>query len=214
VTMTASDIEQFQDYILHSFSRHGLPIDRCSQIIFSQLAHMPNYGWGINYPFQFVEREIMHLEGLGPTSTLPAAPFKRKLFGFMHKHFYVPGYEHLGVNARSAWKLDKPNSKTATQMVLRLAKQYKNSCQTTDELRKFSGEVANEFTKGLRDRLSGSATGNWIIYITHEVRNYYLCIAKHGEDEFILNTIKLCGAQFLFLNDVLAANSPRSNAGG
>jgi hypothetical protein len=205
LTVTAPDIDQLQEFILHSFSCRGLPIDRCSQIIFSQLAHMPNYGWGINYPFQFVEQEIMHLEGLGRTSTKPAATFKGKLSGFMHKHFYVPGYEHPGVNARLAWQLDKSNSKKASQMVLRIAKQHKNSGQTTDELWKFSGQVANEFVKGLRDRLLGNATGDWIVYGTHEGRNYYLCIAKHREDDFTLNTIKLCAIEFPFINDVLTA---------
>lgn len=52
--MTTFDIDQFQKYAMHSFSCHRLPIDRCSKIMFSQLAHMPHYGWGINYPFQFV----------------------------------------------------------------------------------------------------------------------------------------------------------------
>jgi hypothetical protein len=107
----------------------------------------------------------------------------------MHKHFFVPGYEHLGINAQLAWKLSDQNSHKFLQMALRIAKRYKNSSQTPDELWKFSGEVANEFADGVRNRLSGNATGDWIIYITHEGRNYHLCIAKHGEDEFILSTI-------------------------
>ena len=167
---------------------------------------MPNYRWGINYPFQFVEQEIMHLEGLGRTSTQPAAPLKRRLRGFMHKHFVVPGYEHLGINAQLEWKLADQNSQKLSQMALRIAKRYKNASQTADGLWKFSGEVANEIVEGLRDRLSGKATGDWIIYVTHEDRNYYLCIAKHGEDEFILNTIKLCAAEFPFINDILTAD--------
>jgi hypothetical protein len=75
LTLTAPDIDQFQQFILQSFSRRGLPIDRCSQIIFSQLARMPNYG-RINFPFQFVEHEIRHLEGMGRTSTRPPTPLK------------------------------------------------------------------------------------------------------------------------------------------
>jgi hypothetical protein len=166
---------------------------------------MPNYG-GVNYPFQFVEREIIHLEGLGQTSTKPAEPLRGRLQGFMHKHFVVPGYEHLGINARKAWNFDKKKSRKASQMVLRIAKGYKND-QTTDGLWEFSGKVAAEFAEGLKDRLSGTATGDWIIYLIYENANYYLCIAKHGEIDFIMHTIKLCAAEFPFINDVLAGSA-------
>lgn len=63
--------------------------------------------------------------------------------------------------------------------------------------------MANEFCKGVRDRLSGNATGDWIVYANHEGLNYYLCIAKHDEDEFILNTIKFCADEFPFINNIL-----------
>ena len=216
LTVETAGLDRFQSYIVETFSRKGVPVNRCSQILFSQLARMPNYG-GVNYPLQFVEREIMHLEGLGQTRTKPAAPLRGQLRGFMHKHFFVPGYEHLGVNARLAWKLDNNNSRKFSQMASSIAKRYKDE-QTTDGLWKFSGEIAAAFTKGLTDRLSGTGTGDWIIYITHETRNYYLCIAKHGENDFILNTITLCAAEFPFINDILtdmacAGSLPPSTAG-
>jgi hypothetical protein len=205
--VTAPDIiSQFEKYILHSFSQHGLPVDRCSQIIFSQLAHMPNYGWGVNYPFEFVEQEIRNLEGLGRTSTRPATPFTGKLCGFMHKHFLVPGYDHLGINTILAWKLADPKSRKFQQMALRVAKQYQNVTSTADEFRKFSWELAHDTVygpDGLMNRLSGDATGDWIVYASHEEKNYYLCIAKHDEDEFILHTIKRCASQFPFIMDIL-----------
>jgi hypothetical protein len=204
--MAEFDLETFQNFIVDTFYRKGLPVDRCSQILFSQLAHMPNYG-GLNYPFQFVEQEILHLEGSGRTRTKRAEPMKWQLQGFMHKHFVVPGYEHLSFNARDAWKLRKKNSRKYSEMALRIAKRYKNADQTPDVLWKFSGEVATAFVAGLKDRLSGTATGDWIIYVTHESRNYYLCIAKHGEYEFILNTLKLCAAEFPFITDILSHSS-------
>lgn len=97
-------IGQGGDYrcvIRQSFVQRALPIDRCSNIPFSQLAQMPPYG-GFNLPFQFVEREIGYLEGHHEyAATKPAEPFSKNgiLHGFMHKHFYVPGYDHLGINA-------------------------------------------------------------------------------------------------------------------
>jgi hypothetical protein len=201
--MTSPEVAQFGDYIRESFSRHGLPVDRCSRIFFSQLAHMPGYS-GLNYPFQFVEREIRHLEGKGDTITKPAAAFNKSgpLRNFMHKHFCVAGYEHLGVNAKLAWKLDNPRSPKFFQMALRVAKPYKNRDLNEADSWKFAGELANEIVHGaggLDDRLAGSATGDWIIYLPHHGQNYYLCIAEHDEDRFILDTIKHCAAEFPFV---------------
>lgn len=202
------DLIQFENYIRDSFSRHGLPIDRCSQILFSQLAHMPAYR-GLNSPFQFVEREIMHLEGLAQTITKPAMPFKKsgKLAGFMHKHFCVPGYEHLGVNALLAWQLGKAGSKKLTDMALRIAKPYADVEQNKEVLLKFSGEIARAVVfgpGGLQDRQSSAkATGDWIIYASHQGQNYYLCISKHDEYDFILEALKLCGAQYPFVTALL-----------
>ena len=36
-------IDEFEGFIRQSFIHHGLPVDRCSQILFFQLAHMPAY---------------------------------------------------------------------------------------------------------------------------------------------------------------------------
>jgi hypothetical protein len=91
---------------------------------------MPAYR-GLNFPFQFVEREIMHLEGLAKTTTKPAMAFKKtgRLAGFRHKHFLVPGYEHLGVNTRLAWEFDKADSQKFTQMALKIARPYKRRAE-------------------------------------------------------------------------------------
>lgn len=201
--------EDFERFIKRSFSLHHLPIDRCSRVLFSQLAHMRDYG-GMNYPFQFVEREIAHLEGLEQTQTKPAMPFKKsgKLSGFMHKHFFVPGYGHLGVNVMNAWSLDRPNSKKFSEMALRLAKPYATEGQNTrEELWKFSGELAHEVMRGkggLEDRFaSEDGTGDWLVFISHEGKNYYLCIARHGEDEFILGALKSCILEYPFLEVIL-----------
>jgi hypothetical protein len=207
--MTQLDILQFENYIRQSFSSRGLPLDRCSQVLFSQLAHMPNYG-GMNYPYQFVEREIKHLEGLGDTTTKPEAPFRKNpLSGFMHNHFCVPGYEHLGINTKLAWKFGNPNPKKFSQMALSIVKRYVNSNQTDEDKRQCAGEIANEIVSGrggVQDRLRGNATGDWIIYLPHKGKNYYLCIAKHDEDGFILEAIKHCTTDFPFINDVFAPN--------
>lgn len=197
------DIDFLTNFIKDSFAKNGLPVIRCSQVLFSQLVHMPEYG-GINYPFQFVEHEIKHLEGLGPSKTKLPTFFKNsKLKQFQHKHFYVPGYEHPARNAQESWKLNNPSSQKFTQMALKIAKQYANA-STEAELREFSSKIADEFISGkgsLTDRLSNAkGTGDWIVFIRNNNENYYLCIAKHGEDDFILEAIKYCIIDFPFIS--------------
>ncbi|MGC2656408.1 MAG: hypothetical protein WA324_00415 [Bryobacteraceae bacterium] len=209
---TQADIDQFENYVRLSFSRHRLPVERYSQTLFSQLPHMPGYGC-VNRPFQFVEYEIRCLEGLGDSSTKPAQSFSEKgqLHGFMHKHFFVPGYKHLGVNAELAWKLDKPNSGKLPQMIQQVAKRHNNN-RTEADTQQFSAELAKKFVygpDGLLYRLSGKATGDWIIFLPHESKNYYLCIAKHDEDDFILEAIQQCAAESPFITDVLARPTQR-----
>ena len=198
--MNQPTVEQFESFIRDSFSRHGLPLDRCSQILFSQLAHMPNYGI-FNFPFQYAEQEIGYLEGKGKTSTKPAEPFseKGKLRGLMHKHFLVSGPEQLAANAKLAWKLDNPNSGKFSQMASRVRKPYANCTPTQTEARNLSKELTDEFMGGLKERLAGKATGDWIVYLPHQGKNYYLCIAKHDEDDFILEAVKRCCTEFSFI---------------
>lgn len=206
--LTPEDLERF---IKQSFTLHHLPLDRCSQVLLSQLARMPDYG-GINYPFQFVEHEIAHLEGWEKTQTKPATKFKKsgKLCGFMHKHFFVPGYGHFGENVMNAWALNRQNSNKFSEMAIRVAKPYTSEGQNTlEELWKYSGEVAREVIRGeggLEDRFADEqGTGDWLIFIPHEGKNYYLCIAKHNEDEFILGALKFCVLDFPFLEKILGS---------
>jgi hypothetical protein len=212
--MTEFDFEQFERIIRHSFVQRALPVDRCSNILFSQLAYMPPYG-GSNLPFQFVERETGYLEGHhGRTATKRAEPFSKNgiLHGFMHKHFYVPGYDHLGVNALQAWKLNDPKSKKLDHLVSRVRKRY-GELKNPDTVEEFSRELALGVVYGaggVNERLSGSGTGDWIVYVTQEGKNYYLCIAKHGEDDFILETIKRCCVDFPFLSGLIKNRGSRT----
>jgi hypothetical protein len=205
--MTEFDFKQFERTIRQSFVRHSLPVDRCSNILFSQLAYMPPYG-GFNLPFQFVEREIGYLEGLhGHTATKPAEPFGRNgiLYGFMHKHFFVPGYDHLGMNAQLAWKINDPKSEKLDQLLSSLRKRH-GKLNNPDKVQEFSRDLGLSMVYGaggVNERLSGSGTGDWIVYVTQEGKNYYLCIAKHGEDDFILEAIKRCCVDFPFLSELI-----------
>jgi hypothetical protein len=197
--------EQLEDFIRERFVWGGLPVDRCSSLLFQQLARMPNRGF-VNMPFQFVQQEIRYLEGSGETSTKPAKPFSKKgpLNGLMHKHFFVSTYEHLGINAKLAWNLDDPNSPKFHAMLNRVMKPYRSRTLSGADALQLSKKITNELMSGpggIKTRLSGKATGDWIVYLTHEGRNYYLCIAKHEEEPFVLDAVRHCLPEFPFISD-------------
>lgn len=100
----------------------------------------------------------------------------------------------MGINGQLAWKFNDPKSQKFSQMLSRLRKPY-NGLQQLDtaDMENFASELAREVVfgpDGVQARLSGRGTGDWIVYLTHEGQNYYLCIAKHAEDEFILDDHK------------------------
>lgn len=195
--------------IFAHFKAQDAPITRCSEVLLSQLAHMP-MTQGMNYPFQFVLQEIIHLEDNRKSQTKPPERFTRNpaLRSFWHKHFCVPQYEHLGWNARAALKSnvvldgsDEPEK--FTQMALTVAKKH-TEATTDEELWKFSSDLADEFMKRIeKGRTDGVNTGDWLIYTAYQGKNYYLCIAKHHEDEFIIEALKTCSQELPWIKELL-----------
>lgn len=188
-------------FIRNHFLKSALPLDRCSQILFSQLANMPSPD-SLTYPFQFVEKEILSLENGTSSKTKKETTYycNNRLKGFMHKHFYVPYYEHPAVNCQLYWKLKSVKSKKFEQMGLGVAEPFKGLPETEETLAKFNSELADEFIRGAKNR---ELTGDWLIYLPHEGQNYYLCIAKHNEDDFILEAVKCCLHEFPFIAEYI-----------
>ena len=114
------------------------------------------------------------------------------------------------VNASIAWEFDKPGSTKFTDMARKIAAPYADVEQTKDDLLKFSREIAQAVVYGpggLQERqASAGVTGDWIVYAPHKGQNYYLCISKHDEDEFILKALKQCGFQYPFVSASLNAS--------
>lgn len=200
--------EQMVSFIKKSFNSKCLPVAQCSNILLSQLAYMPCYG-GMNYPFQFVEREISHLEGFGKTQTKPDKPFNKngKLRGFWHKHFMVRGYGHLGINTKIAWELYKETPKKFSALRQQIENPHASQEEIIEESSRVSLKIAREIIYGrggLMERFENEqGTGDWLIYTTYAGRNYYLCIAKHGEDEFILKALKACISDFPLISLII-----------
>ncbi len=77
----------------------------------------------------------------------------------------MPGYEHLGVNAKLAWKLDDPASGKASELISRIAKRYQKIPFDAKVAQDFSRDLAQEIVygpHGVQERLSGKAIGTTV----------------------------------------------------
>jgi len=188
--------------------------DRCSDILFSQLANMPNFG-GMNHPFQFVVHEIHFLEGKEKIShTKPAAPFRRpELRGLWKKHFSVPHY-HLKNNALIASGIMGRSSQTYAEDINNAKKNISLSDNPESAARGYAKIIADKFMYALSQRRAKhQETGDYLVYFPHETKNYYLCIARHSQDDFIRDCVNKCASQFSFIQDIFRDQSGSASAG-
>jgi hypothetical protein len=166
---------------------------------------MPSYG-GMKYPFQFVVHEILALENKGEkTQIKKAAAFKRdELAGFWKKHFYVPSY-HLGENARLALGLDKKDTSKFASLISCASKAMGYTALLSDvEKQVFAKELSEQCMKQVLERRKHAEnTGDYLVFVPHNGKNYCLCIAKHSQDSFVRDCIEKCMPQFPFLREPL-----------
>ena len=134
--------------------------------------------------------EIGHLEGAPqsrPTRTKAAAPYKGPvLAGLWHKHFFNARF--LVKNVMNHWTEDS---------LLALIESILADDAIPDEAK--AGAIAHQVVKGgFEDRAAaGKMTGEWIIYVPRDKRNYYLTLAGHAEaDEAILQRVHACQGEF------------------
>lgn len=189
--------------------RHIMDADisaRCSDILLSQLVNMPCYG-GMNYPFQFVVHEILAMEGKNEkTHTKGDGAFRRsELQGFWKKHFCVPQY-HLGTNAALALKLANPKSNKFSDLVQLSERECIPLADDQEQCAAvLSKKIAERFMQEVwKRRESGEDTGDYLVYLPFEGKNYYLCIARHSQDAFVRDCIEKCVPQFSFIQAVLS----------
>ena len=125
-------------------------------------------------------REIEH--GELPFGVKPATQFKNiPLKGLWHKHYFSAQFLInniiLGLGKTGAEKIAKEVLDPAKSPVV-----------TPDMVNEFARRIAQEpaRTRSSRKKL----TGEWIIYLRHEEKNYYLCCNSHDTpDQFIYDRI-------------------------
>ncbi len=184
------DLDEFAEAIqLEKY----VPKERCSQYLIWQLQQfLCNRKPELN-PSRVLSA-IQELEGGKDSGTKPATEFKRPpLKGLWHKHYKEPGEASVRINIRNS--------------IAKAGFFEPELFDDTADLRAIvDTSVKSAFDKGYNQRQRDRKyTGEWLIYVIHQGKNYYLCLASHnGDDSKIRAEIdEHCVPQFPFLTSIM-----------
>ncbi|CNF34045.1 TPA: hypothetical protein PXO57_000810 [Yersinia enterocolitica] len=208
LTMNGEDVT---DSIRTSVSQLGLSPDimnRCSIFLILQL-HATVMS-GMENPFKAI-RELNLLENDPTTSrTKPPTMYSGKyLKNLWHKHYEGTGIQSLMTNLRNQFKLNQKNLGSGLpKLAAEIAENEKAGMKKYFEPED-AYKIANEFTiTNFQRRVEEKKiTGHWIIYANYNKKNYYLCLAKHSDDdkEIRQRIDSICLQEFPFLKGILSS---------
>lgn len=171
---------------------NGIAPGRISSLLLTQvIAYTLRYGIE---PERFTA-EIKHLEGLAgyeQSQTKPATPFKAsgRLAGLHHKHFTASTVGIVAANISA----ERPH-----KVLMRIAEEELGNGATPEALQRFTERVVLD---GYERRASADRlTGEWIVFVEHEGKRHYLCLATHegGDDEVLHYLQTVVRHEFPFL---------------
>ncbi|OCH04010.1 hypothetical protein [Aliivibrio fischeri] len=140
---------------------------------------------------------LNHYErGLNYSGTKSPSVFKRMpLKGLYHIHFYSPQYMTNNINI----ELGKNGLQDIISDVLDNYKDF-----PADKKAEIMTERAISDSLEFR-REKVKMTGEWVIYAKYKGKNYYLCLARHSDDDYAIRKRieKHCFDKFPFLKDIL-----------
>lgn len=156
-------------------------------------------------PFRICH-EILSLEGMlthGCSNTKPPTMFSRKpyLRGLWHKHYMGVGVPVLAQNLQNS--LQKYRIPYLDDLLEESKRTGVVHYLSEDDAKKIAHQVVHEhFNKRTANK---EVTGHWIIYAQYGNKNYYLCLARHTDDEAeIRKQIESkCYEEFPFLEKIL-----------
>lgn len=122
----------------------------------------------------------------------------RVLGGFWHKHHTQAEFILNNIH------LQHKKPKTKARLTQFVERSFPADSVEQESWNAFSKLTAHECTITTYEERAGEGilTGEWIVYASHDSKNYYLTLASHIEpDEAILNRIGLCRDDFPFLNE-------------
>lgn len=152
------------------------------------------HAYGIS-PFEILQA-VTHLErGEPPGGIKPATRFDYPpLMGFWHKHYFAaPFIPHNILTALG---------KRGMRRVLEETMCSSDSPVITNEMiSELARRIANEPLE--KRHREGALTGEWIVFVKHDGRPYYLCLTTHkaGDQEVHDRIMQHCRADFPDLLD-------------
>jgi hypothetical protein len=150
---------------------------------------------------------IKELEGEPPSGVKPATQFRNMpLKGLWHKHFFSTPF--LGKNILLA--LGKDGVGKLVKEVIDPSKSSNITADMIDEISR--GAVLDPFEAR---NASNKLTGEWIVYLRHEGKNYYLCCNTHDAgDQLIYDRImEHCARDFPELSAWLKIATHQTSVG-
>jgi len=147
--------------------------------------------------------EIKFLEGLEQTSrTKKATQFRRPpLKGLWHKHYFDGSISALAQNVKNA--LDSYGMPYFENMVNEVKASGEERFVTPEDVPHIVNDVVTLNLQ--RRRNDQKTTGEWLVYAIHENVNYFLCLAKHSEEDAQIRSKidSSCIYEFSFLKSIL-----------
>lgn len=174
-----------------------IDLSRVSQFLSIQLASISKYRVYNSFSITDV---IQDLEGVGRGCKRRVAQFKHPpLKGFWKVHFFDPRF--MVKNLINHWGLERANSPKLNNLFLRIDIEEEKSPSTHG----WHGRLAHEMTiMGYEERArKNNLTGEWIVFLKHKGKNYYLCISRHTspeDDRDVYEFLKnICEYEYPFL---------------
>jgi len=145
-----------------------------------------------------IAAEVRGLEGNGDKfGTKPAEQFQYPpLKGLWKKHYLVGGIPSMAKNIALGFGKKR-------RVLRRIIRENHNPSTAHLPPEVISKNLANAVTNLYAERTSDQRlTGEWIVFAKHEGKNYYLCLAKHSEDDAsIFERVQACADEFPFLRE-------------
>jgi hypothetical protein len=110
----------------------------------------------------------------------PPAPLSRnrdlKPYKLMHMHYYY--HEALAFNYKNV--LGKPRVKNSLNLI--------PACEEMSDFKPYFDDFWETLNQEIKQK--GFLTGEWVIFKIHNGKKYFLDIASHGDDEYIIESAK------------------------
>lgn len=182
----------------NEFAFYGLELTKISTVFLAQVIQIKSSG---SVDIFNITDEIKALEGVKPKrSTRKERMFSENsiLKGLHYTHFMDARF--MPANIASEFGYRNGGNKRLDNLIYKLFRKHEGEYVNEG----FAQALAHEGTIGAFERRAarGALTGEWIVFVKHKGKRYYLSLAAHSEsNEDIFSRVKIAiSMDFPFLN--------------